>query len=172
MFELLETMESGTEAEYQHKEQMISELLNRMIEIEDVLFNIDETKEVIASQLQHIMLTQDSATLDTLKDLNQQSKTVKELVNNSLQQCQLQRDQLSEIRTTIGDADMPKLVQSISLGIRDCLNGLKAIVFNPIPKSQETEITSLKNVIQVLIVEVLNLQQNVKLINITVGDLV
>lgn len=51
MFELLETMESGTEAEYQHKEQMISELLNRMIEIEDVLFNIDETKEVIASQL-------------------------------------------------------------------------------------------------------------------------
>ena len=103
-------MESGTEAEYQHKEQMISELLNRMIEIEDVLFNIDETKEVIASQLQHIMLTQDSATLDTLKDLNQQSKTVKELVKNSLQQCQLQRDQLSEIRTTIGDADMPKLV--------------------------------------------------------------
>ena len=103
-------MESGTEAEYQHKEQMISELLNRMIEIEDVLFNIDETKEVIASQLQHIMFTQDSATLDTLKDLNQQSQTVKELVKNSLQQCQLQRDQLSEIRTTIGDADMPKLV--------------------------------------------------------------
>ena len=56
------------------------------------------------------MFTQDSATLDTLKDLNQQSKTVKELVKNSLQQCQLQRDQLSEIRTTIGDADMPKLV--------------------------------------------------------------